>query len=325
MSKIEAVAEAIRNSSRVIISTHKAPEGDAIGSMLALLNALRDMGKTCHAVLSDNVPENLKFLSLADEIRKEAEGPLTGYDLGLIVDCTDPDRAGMASAAIAEIPMVVNIDHHRTNARFGDIHLVDEKASATGELVYRVLKALPVEISPQIATAIFTAIITDTGSFHFSNASAESLHVAGEMVACGAVPPEIADEVFDSREPAGLQLLGLVLGTLEFEMGDRIGSAVVLKEMLREVRATREMIEGVIDLIRSVRGVEVAILFGELGEGVFKVSFRSKGDLDVAAVAAHFGGGGHKNAAGCMMYGTLDKIMHAVHREVCRIIKGMDA
>ncbi|MFC1889237.1 bifunctional oligoribonuclease/PAP phosphatase NrnA [Thermodesulfobacteriota bacterium] len=323
--RIESIAEAIRNSSRVIISTHKAPEGDAIGSMLALLIALRDMGKVCHAVLSDDVPACLKFLPLADQIQQEAEGPLSKYDLGLIVDCTDPGRAGIASSAIAEIPKVVNIDHHRTNSRFGDIHLVDENASATGELVCRVLKAVPSEISPQIATAIFTAVITDTGSFHFSNSTPESFHVAGEMVACGAIPSEIANQVFVSRSPAGLQLLGLVLSTLEFVEDDRIGSAVVLREMIREVRGNREMIEGVIDHIRAVRGVDVAILFGELGEGIFKVSFRSKGNLDVAAVASKFGGGGHKNAAGCMMYGSLEKIMYTVHQEVRRIVKGTNA
>ncbi len=309
---IEGICRVFREKERFLVACHENPEGDAIGSELAVALALKGMGKTVTVLNADPVPGNLLFLPGADEVVSEADGAL--YDAAVVVDCGSPDRTGRVGAELRKPPVLVNIDHHRTNGDCGEYCLVDPDAAATGILVYRVLSALGVEIGYDVAVNIYVAILTDTGSFHYSNSSPEAFRIAGEMVLRGIDPWAVAEKVYETRSAGKLRLLGRVLDSLEIEGGGKIAAVTATKKDLEDFGAKKDDLEGFINYPRSVIGVEVAVSFREEGKGEFRVSFRSKGRVDVSAIAVEFGGGGHRNAAGCMVRGTLPEVKRKVFR-----------
>jgi phosphoesterase RecJ-like protein len=213
---------------------------------------------------------------------------------------------------IAKPPVLVNIDHHRTNGGCGDYCLIDPDAAATGMLVYRILTALGVEIGYDVAVNIYVAILTDTGSFHYSNSSPEAFHIAGEMIRRGIDPWAVAEQVYETQSADRLRLLGRVLSSLEITAGGKVASITTMKKDLADFSAGKDSLEGFINYPRSILGVEVAVAFREEGEGEFRVSFRSKGRVDVSAVALAFGGGGHRNAAGCTVRGPFAEVKRKV-------------
>lgn len=302
---IEGICRVFREYDRFLVACHENPEGDAIGSELALANALRGMGKTVTVLNSDPVPANLAFLPGADTVVREGDGSL--YEVAVVVDCGEPERTGRVHAELRKPPILVNIDHHRTNGGCGRYCLVDPDAAATGMLVHRILTAMGVEIGYDVAVNIYVAILTDTGSFHYANSSPEAFHIAGEMVRRGIDPWGVAEKIYETRTVGRLRLLGRVIESLEIACGGKVAAVTTMKKDMAEFSAAKDDLEGFINYPRSLIGVEVAVSFREEGEGAFRVSFRSKGKVDVSTVARAFGGGGHRNAAGCTVVGTLSE------------------
>jgi phosphoesterase RecJ-like protein len=307
---IEAICRLFREKDRFLIACHENPEGDAIGSQLALALALRKMGKTATVLNADPVPGNLAFLPGAESVVYDEDG--SGYEVAVVVDCGSRERTGRVEAELAKPAVMVNIDHHRTNGGCGDYCLIDPEAAATGMLVYRILSAMGTEIDYDVAVNIYVAILTDTGSFHYSNSSPEAFHIAGEMIRRGIDPWAVAEQVYETQSAERLRLLGRVLSSLEIAAGGRVAAITTMKSDLDEFSARKDFLEGFINYPRSVIGVEVATSFREEGAGEIRVSFRSKGRVDVSAVAQSFGGGGHRNAAGCTVQGSLDEVKRKV-------------
>jgi phosphoesterase RecJ-like protein len=307
---LEPICRIFREKNRFLIACHENPEGDAIGSELALALALRKMGKTATVLNSDPVPESLIFLPGSDTVVFEADG--STHEVAVVVDCGSPERTGRVQTELRKCRVMVNIDHHATNDAQGDYCLIDPNAAATGILVHRILSALGLVIDHDIAMNLYVAILTDTGSFHYSNSSPEAFYIAGDMVRIGIDPWEVAEKVYETQTAEKLGLLGRVLGSLELAAGGRVAAVTARKKDLRDYSATKDHLEGFINFPRSIAGVEVAVSFREEDEGEFRVSLRSKGRADVSAIASALGGGGHRNAAGCTVTGTLDEVKRRV-------------
>lgn len=308
----DGICRVFREKSRFLIAAHENPEGDAVGSELALALALRKMGKTATVLSADPVPGNLTFLPGADTVVGQADG--SEYEVAVVVDCGSPERTGPVQAELVKCPILVNIDHHRTNDARGNFRLVDPEAAATGILVHRLLRALGAEIDRDIALNIYVAVLTDTGSFRYGNASPEAFAVAGAMVGKGIDPQEVAERVYETQSPERLRLLGRVLDSLELAGGGKVAAITTRSGDLRDFNATRDHLEGFINYPRSIVGVEVAVAFREEGPEEVRVSLRSKGRFDVAAVAERFGGGGHRNAAGCTLPEPLPEAKRRIFR-----------
>jgi phosphoesterase RecJ-like protein len=315
---LTAICRVLREKRSFLVACHENPEGDAIGSELALALALRKMGKAVTVLNADPVPANLAFLPGADTVVFEEDG--SKYDVAVVVDCGSPERTGRIGPELRKCPLLVNIDHHRTNGDRGDLSLVDPDAAATGLLVHRVLSAMGYDIDVDVATNIYVAVLTDTGSFHYGSSSPEAFEVAGEMVRRGVDPWAVAEQVYETQSANRLRLLGRVLASLEVVAGGRIASITTMRGDLREFDSGKDALEGFINYPRSIVGVEVAVSFREEEEGVFRVSFRSKGRVDVSAVAARFGGGGHRNASGCTVPGSLPDVKRKVFEALSAVL-----
>jgi len=307
---LSAICRVLREKDRFLVACHENPEGDAIGSELALALALRKMGKTATVLNSDPVPDNLLFLPGAGTVVFEEDG--SKYDVAVVVDCGSPERTGRVGRELLKCPLLVNIDHHRTNGDLGELSLVDPDAAATGLLIHRILSAMGCDIDLDVATNIYVAVLTDTGSFHYGSSSPEAFEVAGDMVRRGVDPWAVAEQVYETQSANRLRLLGRVLGSIEVSPCGRVASITTMREDLREFASGKDALEGFINYPRSIVGVEVAVSFREEEGGVFRVSFRSKGRVDVSAVAGRFGGGGHRNAAGCSVPGSLSDVKRKV-------------
>ena len=315
---LSAICRVLREKDRFLIACHENPEGDAIGSELALALALRKMGKTATVLNADPVPANLLFLPGADTVVFTEDG--SKYDVAVVLDCGSPERTGRVGRELRKCPLLVNIDHHRTNGDLGELALVDPDAAATGLLIHRVLSAMGYEIDLDVATNIYVAVLTDTGSFHYGSSSPEAFEVAGEMVRRGVDPWAVAEQVCETQSAHRLRLLGRVLDSLEVSADGRVACITTMREDLREFASGKDALEGFINYPRSIVGVEVAVSFREEEGGVFRVSFRSKGRVDVSAVAARFGGGGHRNAAGCTVPGTLADVKKRVLEALAAVL-----
>lgn len=301
------ISEIIGDCSRFLITSHVRPDGDAIGSELALYLALRSLGKDVSIYNQDGVPEAYRFLPATAAVSRDF-GRAESYEAVFVLDCSDLDRIGRDSEKLTAIKYVISIDHHLSNGEFSDIGILDPGASSTGELVFKLIRELKIEITPEIATNLYTAILTDTGSFHYSNTGAESLGIASELVRAGADPAHIAGQVYESNPPAKIRLFAKAVQTWKLEWEGRVGSIVVSREMLREADANLEHTENFVDFVRAIKGVEVALFFLEMGDDSYKVSMRSKGRINVEKIASRHGGGGHANAAACRISGDLDSV-----------------
>jgi phosphoesterase RecJ-like protein len=299
----QRIKEAVDRGHRFLVATHIDPDGDALGSAFALCFALRSLGKDASVYLKDDVPYRYAFLPKPEPVLKEM--PPNGYDTVLVVDCGDLSRVGNGHGALKDMGYLINIDHHETNDAFGQINIVDQRASSSAELLYLILRALGVRLSYEIAVNLYTAVITDTGSFRYESTTPRAFSICEEMTGHGVVPSYVAGEVYESHPKERFALLCRVLGTLEFFQGDRIAVAFVTQEMFAKTGTDREFTEGFVEQIKEIRGIEVACILRELEDGRFKVSMRSKGHVDVAEIAHRLGGGGHKKAAGCTLEGGI--------------------
>jgi phosphoesterase RecJ-like protein len=313
---LRRISERISRHRVFLITSHERVDGDALGSELALWGILRSLGKEAVVYNQDPTPGNYLFLPGSDRIVHELP-PLDPFEVAFILDCGELERVGEESARIGTIPNIVNIDHHVSNGGFSDLRLIDPQASSTGELIFRLVRDMGLAVTGEMATCLYTAILTDTGGFRYGNTRPGALLTAADLVVGGADPQWISENVYEADPPAKIHLLAAVLPTLRLEEGGRIGSLTVTQKALADAGALPEHTEGFVDLPRSIRGVEISILYAELPDGRFKLSLRSKGKVNVERVARALGGGGHVNAAGCRMEGEWPDI----HRRVIEAIQ----
>jgi len=299
---------------RIVITTHVNPDGDGVSSELALARFLEKSGKEVRIVNRDPVPEIFAFLPGTDRIRVSETLPHDA-DLVVVLDCGGLDRSGLKVDAAASPPVVV-IDHHLTNDHDGEINLLDAKASATGELVYLLLREMEragaVSMDFPMALCLYTSIFTDTGSFRYSNTTPKAMTIASELLAFGIDAWMVAEQVYESKSYPVLKLTGAFLQTLAVSRQGRFAWGTIRQADLERTGTREEHTDGFVNYPRSIRGVEVAILFREVPGASVKISMRSKGKVNVAAVAEQFGGGGHHNAAGCVLEGTLPEVTRRV-------------
>ncbi len=320
------VAERIEKGRRFLVTTHVNPEGDAVGSLLGLTLALRWLGKDVTAYMEDPVPYIYRFLPGADTV-VDALFEDDTFDGCFVVDCGQKKRLGGRFNVLKSPGTIINIDHHKTNDNFGDINIIVPEASAAGEIIYDLLRFLRVDITPDIATNLYVAIHTDTGSFRYSSSTSDAFIKAGELVRLGADPWEITIRIYESYPENKLRLLGMALSTLEVVEVDsrKIATMVVTLDMMRRVDGGRELTDGFVNFARAIEGVETGILFREESPGEFKISLRSKGRIDVSRVARFFGGGGHRNASGFNIKGGLEEVKMRVIDAVKEMSLGSDA
>ncbi len=306
---IERIAGLLRSETTFLILTHFRPDGDAIGSQLALTLLLKDLGKHVEAWNDDEVPAKFRFLPGSGMIQKPAAAP-RDFDVVISIDASNWQRVGTAAQKIKSKKYFINIDHHVSNDKFADINWIVPGAPASGQIAYDLIQRGGFKLTRDIATCLFAAISTDTGSFTYANTSADSLRVAAELVQAGVDVGEVCRHIYESYPYARLQLLQRALADLKLAHNKRAAYYWVTNEMYEESGAKREDTEGLIDYARSIEGVYVAILFEELPEpNKVRISLRSKHPkVDVNSIARRFGGGGHHEAAGARITGETHEI-----------------
>ena len=284
----------IDRSQDIVCLAHKDADADSLGSALAFAQALRRMGKTPHPVVPDPVPYLLEYLPGFDALERDP----ARIDAIFTFDCATVQRFGEKRSLLESDIPVVNIDHHQSNTMYGTLNVVEPEASASGQVTYRLLRALGAEIPPEAATNLYAALLTDTGGFRHENTNEAALRLGADLVALGADPAWVALKSYKSQSVAALKLEGLAVAALREELGGRLIWSEVTQEMLRAAGADMQQSEGVIDLLQSIDTMQLAVLFKENRPGFTKVSVRSRDSLDATALCTPFGGGGHRRAAG---------------------------
>lgn len=305
------VVEALRGAKRVLFTMHRHPDGDALGSALALACALSELGREVVVYNPDELPYNFRFLPLAGQVVRHLPAD-AAFDATVATDSGAAERLGPDVPGPGRRGVFINLDHHVTTQPFGDLNYVDPHAAAVGVLSYKIIRGLGHAVSRDAATCIYASILADTGSFRYSSTDPESLRIAAELLEAGVDPWEMTVRVYEQQPVARMKLLADVLGTLEVAPGGKLATLTITQAMIARTGTSADLTDGFINHARSIEGVEVAASFTEpaphaLSDGEppgWRVSFRSRGRVDVSKVAQQFGGGGHKNAAGCTVDGS---------------------
>jgi bifunctional oligoribonuclease and PAP phosphatase NrnA len=301
---LSQVVELIENKDNFAITTHVKPDGDGVGSSLGLCWLLKSLGKNAEVVVSGPVPQAYSSLPGADEIRDVSY--LNGkYDAVFVIECSDIERPGIAGL---ENQLTVNIDHHATSEHFGTINWIDSTASAVGEMIYNLCKAIGGKITKEIAECVYMALVTDTGSFHFSNTTERTLKVASELVKAGAKPSKIGEAVYNNYPWSRIELMRQVLDTVRRDATGRIAMMRQSLKMREAAGANDGDNNGFVNIPLAARDILAVVYMREVAPGKYRASLRSKGSINVARVAESFGGGGHRNAAGLSIEGDWDEV-----------------
>ncbi|HSQ60118.1 MAG TPA: bifunctional oligoribonuclease/PAP phosphatase NrnA [Acidobacteriota bacterium] len=307
---------------------HVDPDGDAIGSALALAWALRDMGRGAVVINESPVPANLKFLPGAETIRtpdafEGARGRT--FDTVIVLDCSSLDRLGpRAAALVAPNARVACVDHHVGNAGFGDPRLIVPEASATAELVHDILEACHAPITPEIAQCLYTGLASDTGAFRFQNTTPKALRLAARLVDHGAKPSEVAEQLYAQKSAGSLRILGLALASLEARADGQVSAMTISRSMFDRAEASPEDADGIVQYAKALLGARVGVLLQETAPGQVRISFRSDGSVDVNEFASRFGGGGHRVAAGAKISGDLSSVRERVLEALEHAVNGVN-
>jgi phosphoesterase RecJ-like protein len=296
-----ALLDAVTGGRRFLLSSHQRPDGDAIGSAVGMALALQTLGKEATVVMDGVPPAFLLPFPAVDRIIVTAETAATA-DAVLVMECSTLDRTGVRGL---DRSPVINIDHHPGNTNYGAINWVDEGAAACGELVFTLIDALGVPLTPDIATHLYLAILTDTGSFHFSHLTPRTYELAGRAVAAGADPQMIARTHYDSNSLARVRIFGSVLNGMAIHAAGRVALLTITEQTARDLGGTYDDTEGLINFPLTVKDIQAVAFFKEMGPDDWRVSLRSKGPVDTGRIAKQFGGGGHFNAAGCGWQGSI--------------------
>ena len=296
-----ALLDAIARGRRFIVTSHQRPDGDAVGSAVAMALALRALGRLATVVMDAALPAFLQPFPGADAIVVTTE-VTDRVDAVLVMECSTLARCGVAGL---DRSPVINIDHHPGNARYGAVNWIDEGAAACGELVFTLIDTLGVPLTPEMATHLYLAILTDTGSFHFSHLTPRTYELAGRAVAAGADPQWIARTHYDSSSLARVRIFGAVLNGMTMHADGRVALLTITQALARELGGTYDDTEGLINFPLTVKDIQAVAFFKEMGPGDWRVSLRSKGPVDTGRIAKQFGGGGHVNASGCAWTGSI--------------------
>ena len=318
MSDLAAIIAALRSCTTFLVSVHKSPDGDALGSQIALMLALEKLGKTVIAHNLDPIPEIYRYLPHAARVQTGAA--VTGHFDAMIVLDSDPPRTGLFSTDYPA-ETLINIDHHVTNPCIWPLTWLEPTASATGEMIYKLISLLGVPIDQDMALCLYTSIFTDTGSYRYSNTTPECMRISAALLEAGADPWLVTENVYESYSFNRLKLLGSVLADMKRSPDNRIGWVVVTEELFRQTGTTAEDTDNFVNYVRSVKGIEVAILFRQTAAAQYKISLRSKGRVDLSSLAQSLGGGGHKNAAGSTLDGAAEEVQNRVIREVEKVMQ----
>lgn len=287
------------------MASHANPDGDAIGSLIAMGFALEALNKKITRYNESPIPAVYRFLPHVNRVVRHVETE-NAYDTAIILDCGNLQRIGEAASTVSRIPTIINIDHHMTNTYFGTYQLIDTTACATAEILYRVIKKMEIPITKAIATLIYTGIITDTGSFRFSNTNRAAFAICEEMIGLGVDPYTIAQHVYGTYSLGRIKLLNLALDSIEISPNGKLSLMTLTEDMFVETGTQPEDVDGMINYAKRIEDVKVAALIQPDQNGMgsptnphlFHVSLRSDGTVDVASIASDFGGGGHFSAAG---------------------------
>lgn len=302
------VRDALRAADRFIVTSHVRPDGDAIGSSVAMALALRAMGKEARVYMHDRLPDPYPEYPHADEIVFAESVPDDGATV-VVMECGDLDRTGLAGI---EAHPVVNIDHHPGNTGFGQVLWFDGTAAACAEMVFDLILSLDVAVTPAMAKHLYAAIVTDTGSFKYPGVSPRTFETCANLLRAGADPVSITRQLYDGSSLGRLRLQAAVLATLEIHQNGAIAALSVDPAMIADAGATPEDTDGLINIPLTVRHLDAVAFFKQVEPTQYRVSMRSKGNVDVGKVARGFGGGGHRNAAGCTLDGTLAEVRELI-------------
>jgi len=320
MNTLPEIAAIIKKHPAWVLVGHVIPDGDCIGSLLGLFWGLRALGKRVVLGLEDPVPPIYHYLPGSDELMPlPAGGELP--DAVIFLDCSDEERTGESIRnQLAHRSVTINIDHHATNPSYGDFNYIDDKAAATAELVYYLLRELEVEITPVMAECLYAGLVMDSGRFMYTSTRPETLEVAAQLLRSGVNLERARIELFESKPKEEVLLLSQALQNLAWDESGRIAWMTLAYDDVARIGALNLHPEGIINYTRSIAGVEVGLLIREVSPGVCKIGFRSKGQVDVASLAAKLGGGGHKQAAGARLEGNLDQVTQRVVQMVREVI-----
>lgn len=313
---LDNIMQEIKQANDIVILTHKDPDGDAIGSSLAMYIALKQMGKQVDLIIP-TYPKTYEFLPFSNEIKKESS--ITKYDLAIALDCGDRDRLNGFVNYFEDANKKISIDHHGTNTMFGDYNYVNPDAAATAQVLYLILIFLKVEITKEIAECLYAGIVTDTGGFKYSSVSIETFEVAQMLLQKGINIADISRRVLDIMTEKQLKLLRRGIDRLELFEDKKIAITYITLKDQEELQTENGDHEGIVNYGRNIEGVEVSVLLREYSEG-FKVSLRANGYVNVSDVALIFGGGGHKKASGCTIKLPLEEAKKAVIDEIKRYL-----
>jgi phosphoesterase RecJ-like protein len=317
----EKIGRAFREHERFAILSHVRPDGDALGSQLALALALQQLGKDVRVWNEDGMLEKYSFLPRAELLTKP---PAAGQDVDVAIalDTAIQNRLGTALEAIRSAKTWINIDHHPSNPAYGDLVYVDPTSPATGQILFELMKSERLPMNREIAENLYVAVSTDTGSFQYPNTTARTFEIAAELVRTGIDVGRISQQLYENYPRRRIELLRELLRTMRFEGGGRVASFSLSLKTAAKLGVLPEDNEGLIDHIRAIRGVIVAVFFEELAEGKVRVSMRSKSEaVDVCAICQKFGGGGHTLAAGARVRGTLAEVEQRILEAICDVVK----
>lgn len=308
-SMIEAIADALCNGDQIALFTHISPDGDTIGSALALGHALKGLGKKVCICCDGVLPPNLKTLPGYDEVLIQ---PLFAPNIAVAIDCADAERMGKNITCFQEAAHRIVIDHHRTNEGFGQIDWIDADAAATAELIYQLLLAMPMDLAAEQAMCLYAALVSDTGNFSYSNTRSASFEMAAELLKTGFDMPELIRNLFRTRTRSRVHMMGVCLQHVKYYHEGAVSFCLLDQQILSQANPQSGDFDGLVDLLRDQEQVEIAVFGREVSPNAFKVSFRSVRSADVSILAQKWGGGGHARAAACLMQGSYFEVGQAL-------------
>ncbi|MFH1860425.1 MAG: bifunctional oligoribonuclease/PAP phosphatase NrnA [bacterium] len=320
MRILNLIENVFEKEERFIITSHVRPDGDSIGTQLALGIMLNEMGKKVTILNEDPIPKSYSFLPHSDWIKSSLNND-SQFDVAIILDCSEWERVGRIAPIAQKADVIVNIDHHVDGIGLGKYNYIDPSAAAVAEQAYRLLKHMKKPLTYELALCLYTGIMTDTGSFKHGNTTVNSHHIVSEFLKAGVKPDFVYRMLYERNSSSSLVLQGMLLSSMQMSNDGCVAWTSITQEILKKVGYIVEFEpESVLGMIRSIEGVNVVLLFRDLGEDKIKVNFRSKNGVDVWQIARNFDGGGHKQAAGCVINGTLEVVQEMVLHKIMEVM-----